>query len=404
MFYEKELDFFINIIKNCNLKSNIISENNIPENIDLGIRRHLGLDDDYTHLFNIDLSESNTVLRLNDSFNCNYIFIPLPHFERKTTLIVGPYVTTLVSKNTIEEKALSYSLSPSAVKNIQKYFSSVPYLADDSFIFIAVNCLCEKIFGGYENFNIEHKHREEIADIAFLIKDDRLEESESPLLSIQMIEKAYERENDLLNAISQGLVHKAEMFFTNTKPSEMLESRVTDNLRNAKNFLVVLNTLARKAVEQGGVHPIYIDSISSDFAMKIEAAKSTEECDDLFPTMIRKYSRLVQKHSQKNYSLLVQKVITCIDTDITADLSLKTQAKLLNVNPSYLSTLFKKETGITLTDYVNKKRVEKAKQLLKSGNAQIQTVAQNCGMLDVNYFTKIFKKHTGVTPKEYRAN
>ena len=120
--------------------------------------------------------------------------------------------------------------------------------------------------------------------------------------------------------------------------------------------------------------------------------------------MVRKYSRLVQKHSQKGYSLLVQKVITCIDTDITADLSLKTQAKLLNVNPSYLSTLFRKETGVTLTDYVNQKRVERAKQLLKAGNTQIQTVAQNCGMLDVNYFTKIFKKYTGVTPKEYRAN
>jgi YesN/AraC family two-component response regulator len=165
----------------------------------------------------------------------------------------------------------------------------------------------------------------------------------------------------------------------------------------------VLNTLARKAVENGGVHPIYIDSVSSDFALKIEAAKNTDECDELFFTMIRKYSRLVQKHSQKDYSLLVQKVITCIDTDITADLSLKTQAKLLNVNPSYLSTLFKKETGVTLTDYVNKKRVERAKHLLKNGNTQIQTVAQSCGILDVNYFTKIFKKYEGVTPKEYRT-
>jgi YesN/AraC family two-component response regulator len=111
---------------------------------------------------------------------------------------------------------------------------------------------------------------------------------------------------------------------------------------------------------------------------------------------------LVQKHSQKSYSLPVQKVITCIDTDITADLSLKTLAGILNVNSSYLSTLFKKETGITLTEYVNKKRVERAKLLLKNGNVQIQTVAQNCGILDVNYFTKIFKKHTGVTPREYR--
>ena len=104
----------------------------------------------------------------------------------------------------------------------------------------------------------------------------------------------------------------------------------------------------------------------------------------------------------KGYSLLIQKVLVRIDSDLTADLSLKTQAALLNVNASYLSTLFKKETGQTLTDYVNKKRVEHALFLLNSSSMQIQTIAQCCGIPDVNYFTKIFKKYVGKTPKEYR--
>lgn len=106
----------------------------------------------------------------------------------------------------------------------------------------------------------------------------------------------------------------------------------------------------------------------------------------------------------KGYSLLVQKVITRIDSDLTTDLSLKTQAHLLDVNPSYLSTLFKKETGLTLTDYVNKKRVENAVFLLNTTTMQIQTIAQYCGIADVNYFTKIFKKYIGKTPKEYRGD
>lgn len=105
----------------------------------------------------------------------------------------------------------------------------------------------------------------------------------------------------------------------------------------------------------------------------------------------------------KGFSLLVQKVVTRIDSDLTADLSLKTQAQLLNVNASYLSTLFKKETGMTLTDYVNKKRMENAVFLLNSTNMQIQNIAQYCGIPDVNYFTKIFKKYIWKTPKEYRG-
>ncbi len=403
MFYEKELEFFINFIENCKIRTHIITDNNIPQDLDLGIRHLLGLDDDYYNTFDFSSINSGNGVFLTDIFSCKYYFVTLPENEIKKTLVIGPYISQIISLSEIEQKASAYSLSPSTIKNIHKYFTAVPYISDDGFLGVAINCLCEKIYGSADKFEIIRKQKDELSDITILIKGRKNEDEESPLVTIQMIEKAYEQENRLLNAISQGLVQKAEMFFTSTKPSNLLESRITDRLRNAKNFLIVLNTLARKAVENGGVHPIYIDSVSSDFAFKIEAAKNTDECDELFFTIIRKYSRLVQKHSQKGYSLLVQKVITCIDTDITADLSLKTQAKLLNVNPSYLSTLFKKETGITLTDYVNKKRVERAKHLLKNSNTQIQTVAQSCGILDVNYFTKIFKKYEGVTPKEYRA-
>ena len=104
----------------------------------------------------------------------------------------------------------------------------------------------------------------------------------------------------------------------------------------------------------------------------------------------------------KGYSLLVQKVVTQIDYDLTADLGLKAISSLLNVNSSYLSTLFKKETGTTLTEYVNRKRIEHALFLLNSTNMQIQVIAQYCGIPDVNYFTKIFKKIIGQTPKDYR--
>ena len=107
-------------------------------------------------------------------------------------------------------------------------------------------------------------------------------------------------------------------------------------------------------------------------------------------------------HSMKGYSLLVRKILTRIDSDLASDLSLKTQAKQLNMNPSYLSSLFKKETGSTLTEYVNKKRIEHAIFLLNTTTMQIQTIAQACGITDVNYFTKIFKKQIGITPKEYR--
>ena len=181
-----------------------------------------------------------------------------------------------------------------------------------------------------------------------------------------------------------------------------MEKRSADPIRSLKNYTIILNTLLRKGAEAGSVHPLHIDSLSSRFARQIEQISTPENAVALQKEMVHKYCLLVKNHSMKGYSLLIQKVLVRIDSDLTADLSLKTQAALLNVNASYLSTLFKKGTGQTLTDYVNKKRVEHALFLLNSSSMQIQTIAQYCGIPDVNYFTKIFKKYVGKTPKEYR--
>jgi len=113
---------------------------------------------------------------------------------------------------------------------------------------------------------------------------------------------------------------------------------------------------------------------------------------------------MVRRHSMKDFSPTVQKVISRIDFDLAADLSLKASAQALNVNPSYLSTLFKKETGETLTDFVNRRRMEHAAYLLTSTQLSVSSVALNCGISDDNYFTKLFKRFNGLTPTQFRQD
>lgn len=406
MFYEAELTFFKKVIERMRIRSVIITESNVPDTVDLGIRKFLKLESDYKELFNTDIipENRNVIIKVIDPFLCNYAFVPLPDAEEKSVLVIGPYVKQLISNEDIRKKATEYGISQNLVKQLEKYFNSVLYLPDDGNLLTLINCFGEVVFGSLENFSVSTKSIDDISDTSFLTRISNSDKTDDPWLTVQLIERKYEAENALLNAVSQGLLHKAEMFFVNIVPSKVLETRHPDPLRNAKNFMIILNTLLRKAAEQGSVQPVYIDEVSSSLAAKIEATGSLEECDELFRYMVRKYCRLVNKHSQKGYSLLVQKIITRIDTDLTADLSLKESARLLNVNPSYLSNLFKKETGVTLTDYVNQKRVERAKQLLHTTNMQIQAVAQSCGILDVNYFTKMFKKYSGKTPNEYRKS
>lgn len=118
--------------------------------------------------------------------------------------------------------------------------------------------------------------------------------------------------------------------------------------------------------------------------------------------MIRHYCNLVKEYNLQDYSLPIRRVLTYISSDLTADLSLKSLAEQLNVNASYLSSLFKKEMGISLTEYVNTARITHAQILLYTTDQPIKNIALQCGISDMYYFSRMFKRITGVTPKVYR--
>ena len=163
-----------------------------------------------------------------------------------------------------------------------------------------------------------------------------------------------------------------------------------------------MNTLLRKAAESGGVHPVYLDRVSSDFAAKIEDMSFLSELTPLMKTMFSSYCRLVQRHTFNGLSELVKNTILLIDSDISAPLSVSDIAKTQNVSLGYLSAVFKKETGTTLTEHIKNKRISHAKHLLATTELQIQAIALQCGIPDLQYFSKLFKKETGQAPNRYR--
>ncbi len=412
MNYERELFFFRNILKNYRIHSCLISANDKSyREADRGLRDFLGMQEDYDQFFCTphETIKENTIYKITDNFYCSYIFILLPKIflsrkdDPNITFVAGPFIDVELSQKNLLDAAEKYSFSPQIMSQIQKYYTSVPVFSDKDLVLTLFNSFGEALWGGFDKFTVQNISMVcNTQDFPKIVKAIDAK-GDDALLAMQMLERRYEGEKKMIQAVSQGMTHQAEQILSKSS-ALMLEMRVPDPVRNIKNYSIIVNTLLRKAAEQGGVHPLYIDGISTDFAKRIERIRSVDEGINMHHEMIDKYCTLVKKHSMKNYSPLVQKVITLVDFDITADLSLSRQADLLSVNASYLSTLFKKEMGITLTEYVSKKRIEQAAFLLSSTNLQIQTIAQNCGIFDVNYFTKLFKKHTGKTPKEYREN
>lgn len=404
MAYDSDLIFFQKLMKNIHVQCLTITaaDEDVPD-FDLGFRKVIGIDFDFKNMAkNLESRiRDNKVYRFVDDFFCNYFALRLPGTQPTGVLLVGPFMTDRPKQNLMLELCERFSIPPQQIGALEKAFSFIPILMDDAILITSIHTLAESLWGDPNAFSFENIHQgiaEQYIPTSSLSIAGPEDES---IYSMQAIEARYAVENELLAAVAQGKTSKAEMILAGAN-ANMLESRNPDSLRNLKNYCIIMNTLFRKSAEQGSVHPYHIDKASSHFARKIELATSIEACAKLQKEMIRKYCLLVKNHSMKGYSLLIQKVITQIDSDLTADLSLNAMATSLGVNPSYLSSQFKKETGSTLTDYVNRRKMDHAILLLNSTPLQIQTIALHCGIPDVNYFTKLFKKYIQKTPKEYR--
>lgn len=396
--YTAELQFVIQTLNKRHIPARVFSKEDTPNKTwDLGLRHQLGLDAEYTRFFGElwQLAQPHTIHTLTDQFLSCYIFLPLPDGR---LLLIGPYLAEEPTRNQLLELAERIGVPAQQFRRLETYYSGLISLAGDVTAFLMVTTLGERMWGKNQLSTVDiNREMNETVPLPTATQP------EDTLHNMQILESRYAYENELLSAVSQGSVHKAELFF-GAISQRVMEERLTDRLRNAKNYAIIMNTLLRKAAERGGVHPLYLDRISTDYARRIELLPTAAKFGELLQDMFRGYCRLVRRHANRNYSPPVQRVIACVDTDCSGDLSLKALADMQNMNACYLSTLFRRETGETLTQHVNRKRMQLAVRLLHTTHLQVQTVAQHCGIPDVNYFCKLFKKHTGKTPREFRQN
>ncbi len=402
--FEAELKLLFASFKKCRLQVMLLDANEkIPKNLDMGLGTIIGDTEFYRRCFadNVVSVQPATVYRMRNRFDCYYIYFLMPDQDR--IVFIGPYLNGTFARTAILEIAEREKLSLKQSEMLQQYYSMLPVLPEDSHLFSVLEAFADLIWNGSLGYNIEWVAPNYTNGYSFSNEKREVTSSQDDLWNMQLMESRYATENELMRVVTNGQIHRAEKLLSSFSFVDF-EKRLSDPIRNLKNYCIIMNTLLRKAAERGGVHPLYLDKCSSAFAHRIEQLTTVAQVRTLMGEMATSYCRLVRKYKTEKYSSPVQKSIICIDADLTQDLTLAKLAKLQNVSAAYLSALFKKETGRTLTDYVNLKRVEYAKTLLAGTELQIQTIAQHCGILDIHYFSRVFKKYTGITPKEYRSS
>ena len=403
MFYEKELNFLLDTFKKYHLKAKTAAiTDTVGAVLDGDISAVFGEqpDDSMTVSRLFGPIEPQTVYKYTDRFKLHYIYFMLPEQGNTSILVTGPFLPAPLSERRIFELGEENGIMPKNMRYLAEYYSSIPIVGSDSQLYLMLYTFCEIIWKS-PSFRIIDTGLEHSIPASPIHESSHSENFDDIMVNMKTMEMRYAFENELMQAVTLGQIHK-EAQIMSLFSDQPFEKRVADPLRNIKNYCIITNTLLRKAAERGGVHPVYIDKVSSSFATKIEQLPSVSNTVELMSEMFRSYCRLVRRHALKNYSLIVQKTILLIDSDLAADLSLSTLAESQSVSPGYLSTIFRRETGKTVSGYIRDKRIKHAMHLLGTTKLQIQTVALHCGIMDMQYFSKIFKKHTGKTPKEYR--
>ena len=399
MSYQSELTFLREVFRKSHLHTLVIPPSEFNDEV-LEFPLHAILDN--TAFFSSALASISpqTVYKLTDLFNCCYRVLLLPDSEGQRVLCIGPYLTAHISSQRILEISERIGLSPQKQTVFSKYYAGIPVAAADCHLWRMLDCFCEHIWN-HHPFAVKEILQNEIPSGTPISKSMQNIAPIDSLANIKAMEERYAFENEMIRAVELGQTHKESELFS-AFSAQLFEKRAADPLRNAKNYGIIMNTLLRKAAERGGVHPIYLDQISSEYAVKIESMPFLSDNYHLMCEMFRTYCRLVRKHSMQRFSPIVQKTILLIDADLSANLTASTLANQQGISLGYLSTIFKKETEKTISEYIRERRLEYAAYLLSSTDLQIQTVALHSGIMDVQYFSKLFKKQFDKSPTEYR--
>lgn len=328
----------------------------------------------------------------------NFIAIPLEETVRKSgVLLIGPSIHTRISEETIQglKNDLQLTMEDSLLK---EYFSALPVISKTDLLNIGKAAYYLLFQKELDILNIVDFHSDkdptEIENADLLLSANRMD---------QNFHHPYLLEKEIFRCISEG--NKEELF---KKIQRMIEKdqlgvlSKRSHVRSQKNLAISGITLATRAAMEGGLEQEVAYTLSDLYIQTLEDAESISQIDRIQSEAFGELADRVKKNKLKKYSKPVNACMNYIFSHLYEEVSLSHLAALTNLSPSYLSKRFKSEVGLPVSLFIQQERIEEAKKLLTFSNYSLSEIYSRLNYNDQSYFTKSFKKVTGLTPVEYR--
>ena len=178
-----------------------------------------------------------------------------------------------------------------------------------------------------------------------------------------------------------------------------------DRLRNIRYHFVVSTALITRLCVEKGLERELAYTLSDLYICKMDSMSKAEDIISLHNEMMMDFTRKMAELPKKDiYSMQIVKAMEYICRHRTEHFTTGELADILNINRSYLSTLFKKETGISVSDFIRREKIKAAANMLRFSEYACGDIAEYFGFASQSHFIHCFRREMGVTPKEYRKS
>lgn len=210
----------------------------------------------------------------------------------------------------------------------------------------------------------------------------------------------FEKEKELMHYIAEGDKQKSQellneilghVFFSSGGKFDLVKARVME--------LIVI--LSRAAVE-GGADVEQIFGLNYRYLNEIDKFKTVEDISYWLSKIMVRFTDFVFNFSEVKHMDVIYKAVDYIKHHYNEKISLEEVANYVFLSPSYFSKIFKNEMNCNFSTYLNDYRIERSKKLLLNDSINLVDISDMVGFEDQSYFSKVFKKVTGVTPGKYR--
>lgn len=359
--------------------------------------------------YNVDLSKKYWDSLVDTNKNVNTLLTPnLILFGsikiQKTNyhMILGPCRSISLSSDIINKIILIHSLSLTSESELSRYFRSINQTSIEGFasILVGLNGLInDEVIENHELYN-ESVPYDTYADIYHEVLDrtEQIEfENKSTITE-------YDFERQVLYFIRHGL--KNQLFKHMSKGYTGRNSVLApEPLRQYKNRCISLTTLVSRAAMEGGLDSDTAYELFDVYNRRIELASNIRALNLVQKIMLYDFAGRVENlHYKQVEDPTINRAIVYINENIHKKILAKDIAKILKINPGYLSVKFKKTTGVSLPNFINSLKIIEAKRLLLFTDKSLAEITYTLSFSSQSYFQNLFKKITGMTPKEYMKN